>query len=205
MQCYVSFFCTGNWKLHIDIHPLSVFTPPFPTLGFLLFWGRKKRSDYIAFGNTCPYAFACLIPSLCWVLTPMPALQKGLPRDPMWTTAALSPVTPASAPFLFLGLSPSNIKVYIYSLSICLFSVSAKSISPEGKTSFLSFITVWPRTVNRWMVEGMKKQPSSQGNLRMLLWSYTSATEVFCFVFQRKKCQSISRSVVSNSLRSHGL
>ena len=37
----------------------------------------------------------------------------------------------------------------------------------------------------------MNKQPSSQGNLRMLLRSYTSAAKVFCFPEKKQKVKAL--------------
>ena len=114
LQCYVSFFCTGKWKLHIYIHPLSVLTPPFPTLGFLLFWEDKKKKCLYRFLEHLPLCLCVTHPlTLFGFLLQCHLLRKVFPETLReWQQPCLLWHLPLL--FLFLGLSPSNIKVYIF-------------------------------------------------------------------------------------------
>lgn len=82
--------------------------------------GREKKASLSCLqttslsGTAAPMPLCGSSPHFIRVSTPMPSSQKGLPKDPTWTIAALHSVTPAPALFLFLALPPSDIKLHIF-------------------------------------------------------------------------------------------
>ena len=164
-------------------------SPPFATLGCLLFREGKKSqaflsADHITFWNTCPYAFVWLIPSLYLGFYSNAISAERSSQRPYLNHSSLTFCD--TCPCSISLPSTATIRYQItYFLFICLFSVSSKSISPTRSGPHISPSWLSPRSQKSKQMDGgwMNKHTSQTRKFKdaLLVLHLCLRGVLFCF------------------------